>query len=135
MTDQLMATLKKNYTLAKESGDNSRINDAQEAMHWAEMECQAHTSERVKRIERDVIDIKSQIVDIKSDISRIREEKIKTSEDQKKLDTSVNMLRNELRSIHDKGKGMYLVLRCLYCFLAGGGAVAAVKLFKMMGWI
>lgn len=135
MTDQLRQTLQMNYDLAKKSGDAGRITDAQEAMHWAELECQAHTSERVKRIERDVIDIKTQILELKGDLSLIKEQRNTISDEYKQTNEAVQKLSEELRSIHDKGRGAYLILRLLYCFLAGGGAMAAVKIFKIMGWV
>lgn len=135
MTDQLRQTLQMNYDHAKKSGDANRIMDAQEAMHWAELECQAHTSERVKRIERDVIDIKTQIQDLRHDISSIKDHHEDVTKKLEETTDSVKALKEELSSLKDKGKGAYFIVRLIYCFLAGGGAVTAVKLFKLFGWI
>ncbi len=54
MTDQLRQILSANCKAARESGDPKRIADADQAMDDALAECQAHTADRVKRIEARV---------------------------------------------------------------------------------
>ena len=70
MTELLMKTLKKNYQLAKESGDPKRIEDAQEAIDDAQMECQAHTAERVKNLVKDVSEVKSDVKKIQQSVTK-----------------------------------------------------------------
>ena len=51
MTDQLRQVLTANCDAAYESGDPKRIADAERAMNKALAECQAHSADRLKRVE------------------------------------------------------------------------------------
>ena len=54
MTDQLRQVLTANCDAAYESGDPARIADAERAMNKALAECQAHSADRLKRVENRV---------------------------------------------------------------------------------
>lgn len=54
MTDQIRQILVLNRKAALESGDMKRIADADHAISDALLECQAHTADRIKRIESRV---------------------------------------------------------------------------------
>ena len=64
MTDQLRMELEDRLEKAEASGDQTQINEARRAIDHATLECQAHTADRVKRIERDVSYIKATVDNI-----------------------------------------------------------------------
>ena len=90
MTDQLRMELEDRLEKAEATGDPARINEARRAIDHHTLECQAHTADRIKRIEKDVTDIKFTV------------EKI--SEAQEKIDGKHKQVANEVYATKDEIK-------------------------------
>lgn len=133
MTDQLRQTLELNYKLAKESGDRQRIDDAREAIDRASMECQAHTADRIKRIEADVIQIRTSVTDMHSKIADIATSRAKLTEQYNDTTIALRDMQNEIKSWKDQAKGakkMWDFIRMAGTAIVGaGGGVFILKFF------
>lgn len=98
MTDQLRMELEDRLEKAEAAGDQNLINEARRAIDHATLECQAHTADRVKRIERDVTDIKTTVEKIS-----IQQEQFE--KEHKTVATQVYATKDELKEIQLKAAG------------------------------
>lgn len=105
MTDQLRQTLELNYKLAKESGDTQRINDAREAIDRASMECQAHTADRVKRIEAKIEKIDLTLDSINTQMTVVAESREKLMEQYNTTTSAVASLEAQVKTLVDIASG------------------------------
>lgn len=127
MTDQLRQELEERLKTAEESGDQAQINAARHAIDHHSLECQAHTADRIKRIEADVIEIGRDVKDMKSSYEKLTEKFAKAA-------TVAYETKEELQSYKDQAKGAHTGMRGLmevlkWIVAAGGGA----GLIKLLG--
>ena len=130
MTELLMKTLKKNYQLAKESGDPKRIEDAREAIDDAQMECQAHTAERVKGLVNDVGEIKSDVKAIQQSVTKCVAAQTTLTEQYGLANLAISKLDKEFTAWKERAKGAKM-LYDLGKVLVGAGLGGA--LLKLLG--
>lgn len=98
MTDQLRKELEDRLDKAEASGAQLQINEARRAIDHATLECQAHTADRIKRIERDVTYIKTTLENI-----NIKNNEFERSH--KIMASQVYATKDELKEIKLKAAG------------------------------
>ena len=125
-----MKTLKKNYQLAKESGDPKRIEDAREAIDDAQMECQAHTAERVKGLVNDVSEIKTDVKSIQQSVSKCVASQTTLTEQYGIANLAISKLDKEFTAWKERAKGAKMIYD-LAKVLVGAGLGGA--LLKILG--
>lgn len=125
-----MKTLKKNYQLAKESGDPKRIEDAREAIDDAQMECQAHTAERVKGLVNDVGEIKSDVKAIQQSVTKCVAAQTTLTKQYGLANLAIGKLDKEFTAWKERAKGAKM-LYDLAKILVGAGLGGA--LLKILG--
>lgn len=125
MTDQLRQELEDRLEKAEASGDQTRINEARRAIDHHSLECQAHTADRIKKIERDVSSIKVTV-------EKVSEMQIRLEEKHNKTSSEVYATKDELKSFKDKAagakagmKGLWEVLKWVAA-VGGGGAIVKI---------
>lgn len=122
MTDQLRQELEDRLEKAEASGDQSRINEARRAIDHHTLECQAHTADRIKRIEKDVSEIKTTVGHI-SDFQQTIERKHKS------VASEVYATKDEVKEMKAKAAGAkagisgFLELLKYLAAVGGGGAL------------
>ena len=125
MTEQLRQELEDRLDKAEQSGDQKLINEARRAIDHHTLECQAHTADRVKRIESDVIEIGRDVKTIRSSIEVIDkkcEEAKATAEGTKaEFETYKATAKGAATGV----KGLWEVLKWI---VAAGGGAALLKL-------
>ena len=125
MTEQLRQELEDRLDKAEKSGDQRLINEARRAIDHHTLECQAHTADRVKRIESDVIEIGRDVKQIRSSIESID----KKSDEAKKIASDT---KAEFDTYKATAKGAATGIRGLWEVLkwivAAGGGAALLKL-------
>lgn len=127
MTDQLRKELEDRLEKAEASGDQKQINEARRAIDHATLECQAHTADRVKRIERDVSYIKGAVDNINT----------RHEEFEKKhqfVASQVYATKDELKEIKFKAAGakagIYGFIEVLKWIVAMGGGGLLIKFLQ-----
>lgn len=128
MTELLMKTLKKNYQLAKESGDPKRIEDAREAIDDAQMECQAHTAERVKGLVNDVGEIKSDVKAIQQSVTKCVDAQTTLTEQYGLANLAISKLDKEFTALKERAKGAKMLYDLLKVLVGAGLGGALLKL-------
>ena len=127
MTDQLRKELEDRLEKAEASGDQNRINEARRAIDHHTLECQAHTADRVKRIEKDVSDIKTTV-------EKISDMQIRLEAKQNQTSSDVSAVNCELKTMKDKAAGakagMQGLLEVLKWVVAAGGGGFLLKLIQ-----
>lgn len=98
MTEQLRMELEDRLEKAEASGNPTLINEARRAIDHHSLECQAHTADRIKRIEKDVTDIKTTV----EKISNFQEE---IEKKHKAVATQVYTTKDEINEIKAKAAG------------------------------
>lgn len=125
MTAQLRQELEDRLDKAEMSGDQRLINEARRAIDHHTLECQAHTADRVKRIESDVIEIGRDVKQIRSSIESID----KKSDEAKKIayDTKAEFdtYKATAKGAATGIRGLWEVLKWI---VAAGGGAALLKL-------
>ena len=127
MTDQLRQELEDRLEKAEASGDQTRINEARRAIDHHTLECQAHTADRVKRIEKDVSDIKTTV-------EKISDMQIRLEEKHNQTSSEVNAAKGEIKTMKDKAAGakagMQGLWEVLKWIVAAGGGGLPLKLLQ-----
>ena len=127
MTDQLRMELEDRLEKAEAAGDQNLINEARRAIDHASLECQAHTADRIKRIERDVTDIKTTVEKIS-----IQQEQFEKKH--KTVATQVYATKDELKEIKLKAAGARAgisgLLEVLKWIVAMGGGGLLIKFLQ-----
>lgn len=121
MTDQLRQELEDRLEKAEKSGDQTRINEARRAIDHHTLECQAHTADRIKKIEKDVSSIKGTVEKVCEMQENLEKKHNKTS-------SEVYATKDELKSLKDKAAGAKGLWEVLKWVVAVGGGGAIVKL-------
>lgn len=121
MTDQLRMELEDRLEKAEATGDQTLINEARKAIDHHTLECQAHTADRIKRIEKDVSDIKVTVQKISSFQEKIEQK-------HKVVATQVYATKDEIKDIKAKAAGAKAGISGLievmkWVAAAGGGGV------------
>lgn len=96
MTDQLRQILSANLKSARESGDAKRIAEAAQAMDDALAECQAHTADRVKRIETRVEKMDTTLDAINSQLTNVATSRAVLTEKYDATTAALNEVKLEL---------------------------------------
>lgn len=127
MTDQLRQELEERLAAAEASGNQELINQARHAIDHHTLECQAHTADRIKRIEKDVIEIGQDVKQMKTSYEEMNKQFVEVAK--VAYDT-----RNEYKADKAKAAGAYSGMKGLWEVLkwvvaAGGGA----GLLKLLG--
>ena len=124
MTEQLRMELEDRLEKAEASGDQTRINEARRAIDHHTLECQAHTADRIKRIEKDVAEIKVTVEKI-SDFQENIEKKHKT------VSAQVYETKDEIKDLKARAAGAKAgitgFLEVLKWIVAMGGGGMLVK--------
>ena len=124
MTDQLRKELEDRLEKAEASGDQKQINEARRAIDHATLECQAHTADRIKRIESDVISIRMTV----ENINRRHEQ---FEQKHKSVATQVYATKDEIKEIKLKAAGAKAgisgFLEVLKWIVAMGGGGLLIK--------
>lgn len=118
MTDQLREELEDRLDKAEKSGDQSRINEARKAIDHHTLECQAHTADRIKDIQRSVNEIKSDMKDMQKYYKTLDMQHTETKE-------GLEEVKNTIRTWKNKADGMHMLAVILrYAGVLGaGGAI------------
>lgn len=129
MTDQLRLELEDRLEKAESSGDQHRINEARRAIDHHTLECQAHTADRIKRIESDVTTIKATVIKISENQNKLEAKHHRTA-------TDFYATQKELQSLKDQASGAKKGIMGLWDVLkwvaaAGGGGL----ILKLLGQI
>ena len=127
MTDQLRQELEDRLDKAEESGDQKLINEARRAIEHHTLECQAHTADRVKRIETDVIEIKSTVKSISELQQHLDEKHKKTATDFYATKAELNDIKNQAKGAKAGVTGLIEVLKWV---IAVGGGGLLVKMIN-----
>ena len=127
MTDQLRQELEDRLEKAEASGDQSRINEARRAIDHHTLECQAHTADRIKRIENDV-------ADIKSTVEKISTYQVALAAKHEKTATDFYTTKSELTELKAKAvgakAGMSALIEVLKWVAAVGGGGFLFKVIQ-----
>lgn len=127
MTEQLRAELEDRLEKAEATGDQNLINTARRAIDHATLECQAHTADRIKRIEQDVITIKTTTELICKNQEHIAEK-------HKTVASAVYATKDELNALKNRNAGekagMAKLMEFLKWVVAIGGGGALVKFIQ-----
>ena len=127
MTEQLRQELEDRLEKAEASGDTNLINQARRAIDHHTLECQAHTADRIKRIEKDVSDIKVTV----EKISAFQEE-IQTKH--KQVASQVYSTKDEINEIKAKAAGAKAgvsgFIEVLKWIVAAGGGGLVLKFIQ-----
>lgn len=127
MTDQLRQELEDRLEKAEATGDQARIDEARRAIDHHTLECQAHTADRIKRIEKDVTDIKTTVEQICNCQTELAVKHKKTASD-------FYATKDELREIKAKTVGFKAgasaLLEVLKWVAAAGGGGLVLKLIQ-----
>lgn len=126
MTDQLRQELEDRLEKAEASGNQQLINEARRAIDHHTLECQAHTADRVKRIESDVSAIKTTV-------EKINDYQVALAAKHEKTASEVYATKDEIKDIKAKAigakQGITALIEVLKWIAAvGGGGV----LFKVI---
>lgn len=124
MTDQLRKELEDRLEKAEATGDMALINEARRAIDHHTLECQAHTADRIKRIEKDVTEIKITV----ENISNFQHD-IETKH--KRVAAEVYATKDEFKELKAKAAGAKAgisgFLEVLKWLIAVGGGGLLVK--------
>ena len=127
MTDQLRQELEDRLEKAESSGDQKLINEARRAIDHHTLECQAHTADRIKRIEKDVVEIKSTVGKILESQDSLEKKHTKTA-------SEVYATKDELREIKARATGakagISTLLEVLKWVSAVGGGGLVYKMIQ-----
>lgn len=99
MTDQLRQILTANLKSARESGDQKRVAEAAQAMDDALAECQAHTADRVKRIEARVEKMDATLDSINTQITNVATSRAVLTEKYDATTQALNELKLEVATM------------------------------------
>lgn len=122
MTDQLRQILSANLKSARESGDTKRIAEAAQAMDDALAECQAHTADRVKRIEARVEKMDGTLDSINTQMTDVATSRAVLTEKYDATTQGLNEVKLEIRDWKNRAKG------------AGWGVRAAIAVGSVIGF-
>lgn len=127
MTDQLRMELEDRLEKAEATGDPARINEARRAIDHHTLECQAHTADRIKRIEKDVTDIKLTVEKIS-----VAQEKIDGKH--KQVAVEVYATKDEIKEIKARAAGAKAgisgFLEVMKWVIAAGGGGLLLKFIQ-----
>ena len=127
MTEQLRQELEDRLEKAEASGDATLINQARRAIDHHTLECQAHTADRIKRIEKDVSDIKVTV----EKISTFQQD-IQTKH--KQVASQVYSTKDEINEIKAKAAGAKAgvsgFIEVLKWIIAAGGGGLVLKFIQ-----
>ena len=127
MTEQLRQELEDRLDKAEQSGDQERINEARRAIDHHTLECQAHTADRVKRIEADVIEIARDVKHIRASYDKINEKCEEAKQIAQNTRDELNTYKAQANGAATGIKGLLDVLK--WVAAAGGGAT----ILKLLG--
>lgn len=131
MTEQLRMELEDRLEKAEASGDQTRINEARRAIDHHTLECQAHTADRIKRIEKDVAEIKTTVEKI-SDFQENIEKKHKTVSEQ------VYKTKDEIKDLKARAAGAKAgiagFLEVMKWIIAAGGGGLLIKFIQSVNF-
>ena len=127
MTDQLRQELEDRLDKAEQSGDQTRINEARRAIDHHTLECQAHTADRIKRIEKDVIEIGQDVKQIKASYEKLDQKCEEAKQVSMETREELNGYKAQFKGASTGIKGLWEVLK--WVVAVGGGA----GLIKLLG--
>ena len=127
MTEQLRQELEDRLEKAEASGNPNLITQARRAIDHHTLECQAHTADRIKRIEKDVTDIKVTVEKIST-----FQQNLQTKH--KQVASQVYSTKNEINEIKAKAAGAKAgisgFIEVLKWIIAAGGGGLALKFIQ-----
>ena len=127
MTEDRRLELEEKLNIAEASGDPKQVEAVKKTMDQEYRLCTSHTADRLKRVEKTVIEIKEGLIphdmfeNMQSDIKGLR--------------GIVTELKTEVESWKNKAKGAKLLWKILAWIVSAGGAGYVLKALSASGKI
>ncbi len=127
MTEERRLELEEKLNIAEASGDPKQVEAVKKTMDQEYRLCTSHTADRLKRVEKTVIEIKEGL--IPHDMFENMQKDIKS------LGTGFTELKTEVESWKNKAKGAMSLWKILALIVAGGGSGYLIKALSVSGKI